>query len=93
MYFFINNKYWYSFTTFIDFQQAYDSVDRDTLFQCLQEYNVDPKTLNLVKLTLTDTVSKIKFLGELSDPFSIHTGVRQGDALSPILFNLSLIHI
>ena len=26
-------------------------------------------------LTLTNTVSKIKFLGELSDPFPIHTGV------------------
>ena len=38
-----------------------------------------------------------KCRGEISQPSKINTGVRQGDGLSPILFNcvleLSLIHI
>lgn len=78
------------FISFIDFQKAYDSVDRETIFDTLKEYQVDQKTINLIKLTLTNTISKVKFLGEVSEPFQIKTGLRQGDGLSPILFNLVL---
>ena len=46
--------------------------------------------MSLIKQTLSDTISKIKFLGEISEPFEIHTGVRQGDGLSPLLFNIVL---
>ena len=76
--------------TFVDFKKAYDSIDRQTLFDTLEEYSVDRKTMSLIKQTLSDTISKIKFLGEISEPFEIHTGVRQGDGLSPLLFNIVL---
>ena len=76
--------------TFVDFKKAYDSIDRQTLFDTLEEYSVDRKTKSLIKQTLSDTTSKIKFLGEISEPFEIHTGVRQGDGLSPLLFNIVL---
>lgn len=78
------------FISFVDFKKAYDSIDRDTLFDTLKEYHVDQKTINLIKLTLKDTISKVKFRGEVSDPFKIKTGVRQGDGLSPTLFNIVL---
>lgn len=76
--------------TFIDFKKAYDSIDRQSLFDILEEQGLDGKTLRLIKQTLTDTVSKVKFMGEISEPFHINTGVRQGDGLSPLLFNLAL---
>lgn len=76
--------------TFVDFKKAYDSIDRQTLFRILREYKVDNKTRTLIEQTLTNTKSKVKFCGEISEPFSIHTGVRQGDGLSPLLFNLVL---
>ena len=60
------------------------------MFNILEEFQVDRKTRELIKLTLTDTSSKVKFLGEISEPFVIKTGVRQGDGLSPLLFNLVL---
>ena len=75
---------------FIDFKKAYDSVDRQSLFNILEEQGLDHKTLRLIRQTLTGTKSKVKFLGELSEPFEIKTGVRQGDGLSPLLFNLVL---
>lgn len=78
------------FVSFVDFQKAYDSVDRETLFNTLREYQVDQKTINLIKLTLTNTISKVKFMGEISEPFQITTGVRQGDGISPTLFNIVL---
>ena len=75
---------------FVDFRKAYDSVDRTTLFNILREMGTDNKTLQLIKETLTNTYSKVKFMGEISEPFEIKTGVRQGDCLSPLLFNCVL---
>lgn len=76
--------------TFVDFKKAYDSIDRQTLFDTLQEFGIDRKTRVIIQQTLTNTTSKIKFMGEISKPFLINTGVRQGDGLSPLLFNIVL---
>lgn len=76
--------------TFVDFKKAYDSLDRQTLFLTLKERGIDKNTRKLVEETLMNTTSKVKFLGEVSESFKIKTGVRQGDGLSPILFNLVL---
>lgn len=76
--------------TFIDFKKAYDSIDRESLLSVLEELGLDKKTTNIIKATITNTFSKVKFMGELSDSFEIKTGVRQGDGLSPLLFNCAL---
>uniref|UniRef100_A0A8D8RIQ9 Craniofacial development protein 2 n=2 Tax=Cacopsylla melanoneura TaxID=428564 RepID=A0A8D8RIQ9_9HEMI len=80
----------HTYVTFVDFKKAYDSVDRDTLLNTLEEFGVDTKTIALIKQTLTDTESKVKFSGILSKAFKIKTGLRQGDGISPILFNCVL---
>lgn len=76
--------------TFVDFKKAYDSVDRTTLLQILQEFGLDNKTRAIIQQTLSNTTSKVKFRGEISHAFEIKTGVRQGDGLSPLLFNCVL---
>lgn len=81
------NKY---VAVFVDFKKAYDSIDRKTLMGVLEEFGVDKKTRNLISQTISNTHSKIKFMGEISESFEIKTGVRQGDGLSPILFNCVL---
>lgn len=76
--------------TFVDFKKAYDSIDRQTLFHTLEEFGIDRKTRSIIQQALTGTTSKVKFMGEISEAFHIHTGVRQGDGLSPLLFNMVL---
>lgn len=75
---------------FVDFKKAYDSIDRQTLYNVLEEFGIDGKTRAIIKQTLSETISKVKFQGEISEAFEIKTGVRQGDGLSPILFNVVL---
>lgn len=62
----------------IDFKKAIDSVDRETLDGIIREFGINIKLANTTKETLTGTTSNLKFMCELSRPFEIQTGVRQG---------------
>lgn len=75
---------------FLDFKQAYDSIDRNVLFNIMEEFGIPAKLIRLTKATLTDTKCKILLQNILSDNFTVDTGVRQGDRLSTLLFNLAL---
>ncbi|VVC32422.1 Reverse transcriptase domain [Cinara cedri] len=48
------------------------------------------KLVNLVEASLNGTKIKVKLANTLSQPVEVVTGLRQGDALSPVLFNLVL---
>ena len=50
-----------------------------------------PKTLvRLIKMCLTETYSRVRVGKNLSDMFPNRNGLKQGDALSPLLFNFAL---
>jgi hypothetical protein len=44
----------------------------------------------LIKICLNETYSKVHIHKHLSDSFPIQNGLRQGDALTPLLFNCAL---
>lgn len=67
--------------TFVDLKKAYDLIDRETLAKILREFKLYNKTTEIIKATLKNTTSKVKFMDELSEPFSIKIGVRQSDGL------------
>ncbi|KAJ4434206.1 hypothetical protein ANN_22754 [Periplaneta americana] len=75
---------------FIDFKKAYDSVKREVLYNILIEFGILNKLVRLIKMCLSETYSRVRIGQFLSDAFSIHCGLKQGDALSPLLFNFAL---
>jgi hypothetical protein len=75
---------------FIDFKEAYDSVKREILYDILLEFCVPKKLFSLMKLCLNETYSKICIGKHLSDTFHIQNGLKQGDALLPLVFNFGL---
>jgi hypothetical protein len=48
------------------------------------------KQVRLIKMCLNETYNKVCIGKYLSDKFAIQNGLKQGDALSPLLFNLAL---
>lgn len=75
---------------FLDFKSAYDSVARKKLWTAMMELGVPLKLISLVKMTLTDINSRVRLRNQLSEPFETDTGLRQGDPLSTLLFNIAL---
>jgi hypothetical protein len=75
---------------FIDFKKAYDSVRREGLYNILIEFGVPMKLVRLIKMCLNETYSKVCISKHLSESFPIQNGLKQGDALSPLIFNVAL---
>jgi hypothetical protein len=44
--------------------------------------------VQLIELCLNETYSKVRIGKLLSDSFPVQNGLKQGDALSPLLFSL-----
>jgi hypothetical protein len=75
---------------FINFKKAYDSVGRKVLYKLLIEFGMPMKLVRLMKMCLSETYSRVRVGKPLSDTFSVKNGLKQGDALSPLLFNFAL---
>jgi len=75
---------------FIDFKKAYDSVRREVLYNILIEFGVPQKLVRVIKMCLTETYSRVRVGKNLSDMFPIRNGLKQGDALTLLLFNFAL---
>jgi hypothetical protein len=74
---------------FIDFKKAYDSIKREVLYDILLVFGIPKKLIRLIKMCLNETYIKVYAGKLLSDKFPIQNGLKQGDALSPLLFNFA----
>ena len=74
----------------IDLKKAYVSVRREVLYNILIEFGIPVKLVRLIKLCLNETCSRVRVGKNLSDVFPITSGLKQGDVLSPLLFNFAL---
>lgn len=78
------------FTTFIDLKKAFDTVWRERIFYKLIMSNIPANLFRIIHSMYEDTCCRIKFSNGISNEFPSTCGVKQGDVLSPLLFNLFL---
>ena len=67
-----------------------DSVRREVLYNILVVFGIPKKLVRLIKICLAETYSRIRVGKNFSDIFPIRNVLKQGDALSPLLFNFAL---
>jgi len=60
------------------------------LYKILIEFGIPKKLVRLIKVCLTETYSRVRVGKDASEMFPIRNDLKQGDALSPLLFNYAL---
>ncbi|VDO91334.1 unnamed protein product [Schistosoma margrebowiei] len=76
------------YINFIDYEKAFDSVDRGTLWKLLRHKGVPEKIVNIIRNSYDGLKCKVVHGGQLTDAFQVRTGARQGCLPSPFLFLL-----
>ena len=80
-------------TTYVDFQKAFDSINRKMMFAILRHYGVPSDMVDAIKCIYDNSMSCVRNKGELSEFFTVITGVMQGDVLAPFLFIIVMDYI
>ena len=65
-------------------------MKRESLYDILIKFGITKKFVRLINTCLGGTRSKVRIVNYLSSSFPIENGLKQGDALSPLLFNFAL---
>ena len=71
---------------FIDFEKAFDSPHRPTIWKILSLYGVPPKVVRMMEALHLDSECSVRTDCGPTDTFRITTGVRQGCVLAPLIF-------
>ena len=76
------------FCAFIDYEKAFDLVDRISLWSKLLNYKINGKLMRVIYNIYENAKACVKLNNVISNSFPCNIGVRQGDKISPLLFSL-----
>jgi hypothetical protein len=74
---------------YIEFKKAYNSIKREVLYNTPVEFHIPKNLVRLIKTCLNESYSKVRIGKLLSDKFPTQNGLKQTDALSPLVFNFA----
>ena len=78
---------------FVDFKKAFDSINREVMFEILALYGIPDKLIKAIKALYTNTRSRVRTPDGDTEYFDIVAGVLQGDTLAPLLFLIVLDYV
>lgn len=74
----------------LDQEKAYDKIAHDYLWIVLQHMNFPQNFINLIKELYKDANTEVMVNGFAIDPIKVKRGVRQGDPMSCLLYNIAI---
>ncbi|KAL7824332.1 hypothetical protein AOLI_G00329740 [Acnodon oligacanthus] len=74
----------------LDQEKAFDRVEHQYLWYTLEAFGFSPYFITMVRVLFQDVESVLKINGGLSAPFRAERGIRQGCALSGMLYCLAI---
>jgi hypothetical protein len=83
---------WGSTSTIYNVKKACDSVRRKALYNIFTEFRLPMKLVRPIKMCLNKLYIKDNIDKHLYDALPIQNALKQGDALSPLLFNFDSEH-
>lgn len=81
------------YVCFVDLRQAFDSVQREPLFDVLMQYGMNGKFMKAIVAIYQNVLSCVRIEDRMTDFFECPVGVRQGCILSPQIFSLFINEI
>ena len=71
---------------FVDLEKAFDTVPRELAFAVMRWMEVGETEVRIVEEMYKETTAAVRAERETSEQFGVAVGLRQGSALSPLLF-------
>jgi exonuclease III len=81
------------YACFVDYQKAFDSVNRDSLWAVLKKVKTSTKMLKMIQGIYASVQSCVRWGSQMSDFFDCPAGVKQGCMLSPLIFSLLITEV
>lgn len=75
---------------FLDAEKAFDRLEWTYLWRVLKEFKFGEKFISMIQTLYSNPSARVCVGGGFSELFQIGRGSRQGDPLSPLVFNLSI---
>lgn len=74
------------YMAFVDFENAFPSVNRNAIWSALEEFDIPIKIINMIQELYRNADTRVLHKGKQSANFNINIGARQGCVLSPLMF-------
>jgi hypothetical protein len=82
-----------TYLCFIDLKKAFDQIIVQDVIKILQSKNVPEQMITLINNIYVNNKMKIRNNRELTQLITLEKGIRQGDSLSPSIFNIIMNEI
>ena len=76
------------YVAFIDFEKAFDSINRNLLWPILLKNGIKGKLFRCIKTMYNSVKCRVRHGARFTDYISCTAGVKQGDVCSPVLFSI-----